>query len=81
MKKTNLAEQIQVLSHSSKIHMLLHMINPEITRLGGKKKKRSKSQNQFSALRSSQGSWQSFSKIKNLKHPTYYHTPVEVPLL
>lgn len=35
----------------------------------------------FSALRGSQGSWQSSSKTENLKHGTYYHTPEEVPLL
>lgn len=38
MGKRILAEQMQVLSHSSKIYMLLQKITLEITRLGEKKK-------------------------------------------
>lgn len=57
--------------------MLLHRKTLEITRLG----KKSKSMNQFPALRGSQGSWQSSVETENLKHLTYYHTPVEVPRL
>lgn len=61
--------------------MLLYRKTLEITRLGKKKKKKSKSMNQFPALRGSQGSWQSSVETENLKHLTYYHTPAEVPQL